>query len=150
MLTRTISANLFVYPDFTQQLVAGRLPPDVLVETEQVRRVVRPLERAQPFVLRVPIGGPHAGAIWFALHRLRVSDSGKASVERIATDDIAVLYVFDVPPGWAFSGELQDVPGVRPSRQRGAFVPISWGYRRNRAARYLVGAVYFPGSFAPE
>src|SRR4026209_1618566 len=38
----------------------GRLRPDVLVETEQVRRVVGPLERAQPLVLSVPVRGPHS------------------------------------------------------------------------------------------
>lgn len=88
--------------------------------------------------------------LWFALHKLHRSAPGQLMVERIADEDVAVLYAFDMPPGWAFSGELSDMPAVRPSRQHGAFIPISWGYRRNRAARYLVGALYFRGVLAEE
>src|SRR5262249_39359213 len=54
------AANPFRLPRLHPGTGDGRLRPDVLVETEQVRWVVRPLERAQTFVLRVPIGGPHA------------------------------------------------------------------------------------------
>jgi hypothetical protein len=89
-------------------------------------------------------------ALWFALHKLHKSAPGQLTVERIADDDVAVLYIFDMPPGWAFSGELSDMPAARPSRQHGAFIPISWGYRHNRAARYLVGALYFRGVLAEE
>ena len=53
-------ANPFRLPRLHPGIGDEFLRPDVLVETEQVRRVVRLLERAQPFVLRVPIGGPHS------------------------------------------------------------------------------------------
>lgn len=55
----------------------------------------------------------------------------------------------DLDPGGIDT--LQErTPEARVSRQHGAFAPISWGYRRNRAARYLVGALYFRGTLAGE
>jgi hypothetical protein len=89
-------------------------------------------------------------ALWFALHKLGSSPSGEIIAQRIGDNDLGVVYVFDVPPGWCYSGELTDLQAARPSRQHGAFVPISWGLRRNRAARYLVGALYFRGALADQ
>lgn len=111
------------------------------------------LALAQHYGLPTPaldVTSDHLVALWFAFHRLRVAAQGQLTIERIPDDSVAVLYVFDVPQGWAFSGELTDVASVRPSRQHGAFVPISWGLRRNHAARYLVGALYFRGALASE
>ncbi|NEA72587.1 FRG domain-containing protein [Streptomyces sp. SID13588] len=88
-------------------------------------------------------------ALWFALHKLIPQGSGLLQIEPMPANEVAVLYVLDAPEV-SFSGELSDIPTVRPSRQEGYFVAGSWGFRRNRVARYLLGAIYFKGSIAGD
>ena len=89
-------------------------------------------------------------ALWFALHELRPTKPGVFQPERLASDAMAVVYVFAMDNSIGFSGELGDYPSARPSRQKGLFIPISWGWARNRAARYLVTAIYFKGAIRED
>jgi hypothetical protein len=89
-------------------------------------------------------------ALWFALHELRPDAPGVFREERVTSDATAVLYVFAVDHSIAFSGELGELSFARSSRQKGLFVPISWGCARNRAARYLVTAIYFKGAILED
>jgi FRG domain len=89
-------------------------------------------------------------ALWFALNRLRIEDEGVLHHEPQPDGELSVFYVFAINEREAFSGEINDLPYARPTRQQGMFLSSSWGYARNRSARTLVGALYFLGNIRDE
>lgn len=79
-------------------------------------------------------------AIWFATKDLHTRAAGRLEVRSPARGE-GVVYVL------AAAQELFDDSksphALRPRRQAGGFLASNWGNTKNRAARYLVGAVYF-------
>lgn len=87
-------------------------------------------------------------ALWFASHRLLHADMNLLRHEK-AHHPEAVIYVIAVEEGQYFDHTI--TPGaIRPGRQRGGFLASNWGLSRNRAARSLVGALYFPPELADQ
>jgi hypothetical protein len=89
-------------------------------------------------------------ALWFALTRLSSGGTGQLEASPVEPDAETVVYVAVREPGHSSRAELADVEMLRPSRQRGWITGTSWGLNSNRVARYLIAAVYIPGSLRDE
>jgi len=87
-------------------------------------------------------------ALWFALHTL--SGSGGDTKVGLASGGEGVVYVIAGGRGEYFGEDLPHLTAIRPRRQHGGFLASNWGNSKNRVARYLVGAVYFPHSILME
>jgi hypothetical protein len=88
-------------------------------------------------------------ALFFALHRFSRSQQNPSSMvcSRLGDrNEAPVLYVFALEIDEEYikfeSDLLGELPNNRPSRQSAHFLQRAWGMARNRAAQYLVAALY--------
>jgi TPR repeat protein len=88
-------------------------------------------------------------ALWFALHSIKGSGANASVVEPAYGGD-GVIYVIAADRNMYFDDQLTGENAVRPHRQQGGFLASNWGNSKNRAARYLAAAVYFPHSLLLE
>jgi hypothetical protein len=82
-------------------------------------------------------------ALWFALHSI-TGVGPNTSVVSPASGSDGVVYVIAGDPGQYFGEKLTGEKALRPHRQRGGFLASNWGNSKNRVARYVVCAIYFP------
>jgi len=88
-------------------------------------------------------------ALWFALNTLTNAGDGN-TVPAGAAGGEGVVYCIASEKGQYFGKDLKDLVALRPQRQYGGFLASNWGNSKNRVARYIIGAVYFPHEIARE
>lgn len=84
-------------------------------------------------------------AIWFATTRLVNDVDGFAAIP-VDAGSTCVIYCFAPQEDLHHPIHAGGLSWSRPNRQQGWVSPMGWGNSSNRIARYLLGAVYFPGS----